>query len=200
MQDLDFALFRLINAGMSVPAWSLGFAEFSSDLLPALLTLGIGVCALFSRRWRYALFTVLMSVLAVWLIVNMIRAVAPIPRPAFYGLGIQWVPQGVRPGFPSLHAAGTFAAAFALWCLPSRWPMLAALLVAAVVAWSRVYLGLHFPSDIVAAAMLGALVSIVVERGVSRPLSLAVSSGAFVTRQRARMRMLRMRRASLNTD
>jgi undecaprenyl-diphosphatase len=62
------------------------------------------------------------------------------------------------------------------------------------------YLGLHFPSDIVAAAMLGAVVSIVVERGISRPLSLAVSGGAFVTRRRARMRMLRMRRASLNID
>jgi undecaprenyl-diphosphatase len=77
--------------------------------------------------------------------------------------------------------------------------MLAALLVAAVVAWSRVYLGLHFPSDIVAAAMLGAVVSIVVERGVSRPLSLA-ASGAYVARRRSKMRMLRMRRASLNTD
>jgi undecaprenyl-diphosphatase len=196
MQDLDFALFRLINASASVPVWSLRFAEFSSDLLPALLTLVIGACALFSRRWRHALFTVLVSVLAVWLIVNMIRTLVPIPRPAFYGLGIQWVPQGVRPGFPSLHAAGTFAAAFSLWCLPSRAPMLAALLVAAVVAWSRVFLGLHFPSDIVAAAMLGAVVSIAVERGVSRPLSL-LASGAYVARRRSRTRM---RRASLNTD
>ncbi|KQW54057.1 phosphatase PAP2 family protein [Variovorax sp. Root411] len=196
MQDLDFALFRLINADPSVPAWSLRVAEFSSNLLPALLTLAIGVCALFSRRWRHALFTVLVSVLAVWLIVNMIRTLVPVPRPAFYGLGIQWVPQGVRPGFPSLHAAGTFAAAFSLWFLPSRAPMLAALLVAIAVAWSRVFLGLHFPSDIVAAAMLGAVVSIIVERGVSRPLSLA-AGGALAARRRAKMRL---RRASLNTD
>ena len=196
MQDLDFALFRLINADPSMPAWSLRVAEFSSNLLPALLTLAIGVCALFSRRWRHALFTVLVSVLAVWLIVNMIRTLMPVPRPAFYGLGIQWVPQGVRPGFPSLHAAGTFAAAFSLWCLPSRAAMLAALLVAVVVAWSRVFLGLHFPSDVVVAAVLGGVVSIIVERGVSRPLGLA-ASGALIARRRSRMRL---RRASLNTD
>ena len=196
MQGLDFALFRLINASATVPPRSLRFAEFCSDLLPALLTLTIGVCALFSRRWRYALFTVLLSVLAAWIVVSVIRTLAPIPRPAFYGLGIQWVPQGVRPGFPSMHAAGTFAAAFALWCLPSRAPMLAALVVAALVAWSRVYLGLHFPSDIVAATMLGALVAIVVERGVSRPLGLA-ASGVLMARRRAKMRL---RRASLNTD
>lgn len=121
------------------------------------------------------------------------------PRPAFYGLGIQWVPQGVRPGFPSMHAAGTFAAAFALWCLPSRVPMLAALVVAALVAWSRMYLGLHFPSDIMAATMLGALVAIVVERGVSRPLSQA-ASGALVARRRRSARLRLRRAASLNMD
>ncbi|SFQ73291.1 undecaprenyl-diphosphatase [Variovorax sp. OK605] len=190
MQDLDFALFRLVNAGPTVPAWTLRFAEFASDLLPALLMLVVGACALVSRRWRYALFTALVSLLAVWLLVNLVRTLAPIPRPAFYGLGIQWVPQGVRPGFPSLHAAGAFAAAFSLWCLPSRAPMIAALLVAAMVAWSRVYLGLHFPSDIAAAAMLGALVSLVVERGVSRPLSQA-ASGPVVARWRARVRRAR---------
>jgi len=199
MQALDFALFGLINAGPMVQPWSLGFAEFCSDLLPAMLTLAIGVCALFSRRWRYALFTVLLSVLAAWIVVTVIRTLAPIPRPAFYGLGIQWVPQGVRPGFPSMHAAGTFAAAFALWCLPSRVPMLAALVVAALVAWSRMYLGLHFPSDIMAAAMLGALVAIVVERGVSRPLSQA-ASGALVARRRRSARLRLRRAASLNMD
>ena len=198
MQALDFALFGLINAGASVPSWSLRFAEFCSDLLPALLILSIGVCALFSRRWRYALFTVLLSVLAAWIAVSLIRTLAPIPRPALYGLGIQWVPQGVRPGFPSMHAAGTFAAAFSLWCLPSRLPALAALAVATLVAWSRVYLGLHFPSDIVAAIMLGALVAFLVERGASRPLSQA-ASGALVARRRsARLRLRRT--ASLNTD
>jgi undecaprenyl-diphosphatase len=191
MQDLDFALFRAINAGVTVPPWTLGFAEFASDLMPALLMLAIGAGALVSRRWRHALLTVLVSLLVVWLLVQLIRTVAPIPRPAFYGLGVQWVPQGVRPGFPSLHAAGTFAAAFSLWCLPSRLPMYAALLVAAVVAWSRMYLGLHFPSDILAAVMLGALVSILVERGVSRPLSLLASGARITARRRQRLRRAR---------
>ncbi|CAA2110227.1 phosphatase PAP2 family protein [Variovorax paradoxus] len=191
MQDLDFALFRAINAGVTVPPWTLGFAEFASDLMPALLMLAIGAGALVSRRWRHALLTVLVSLLVVWLLVQLIRTVAPIPRPAFYGLGVQWVPQGVRPGFPSLHAAGTFAAAFSLWCLPSRVPMYAALLVAAVVGWSRMYLGLHFPSDILAAVMLGALVSILVERGVSRPLSLLASGARITARRRQRLRRAR---------
>lgn len=183
MQGLDATLFGLINAGPSVPAWSLGLARFASDILPALLALAIGACALFDRRWRRVFFTALVSVVLVWVIVNVFRSLFPIPRPAFYGLGIQWVPQGLRPGFPSLHVAGTFAAAFSLWCLPWRAPVAAALAVAAVVAWSRLYLGLHFPSDVFAAMMLGALVSFMVERCISRPLAFSISRSPLVRRR-----------------
>ena len=186
MQRIDAALFGLFNAGLSAPGWGIRFAIFASDVLPTVLALAIALIAAFDRRWRHALVTALISVLAVWLIVNAMRSQIPIQRPAFYGLGIQWVPQGVRPGFPSLHAAGTFAAAFSLWCLPWRTPMAAALALAAVVAWSRVYLGLHFPSDVIAAAMLGALVSIVVERGISRPVSTSIGWRPAVVRPRSR--------------
>jgi undecaprenyl-diphosphatase len=174
MQALDVALFELMNAGAAAPAWSIHFARFASDVLPTLLALAIIGGAALDRRLRYAFFTAVVSVLAVWLFVNVFRSVMPFQRPAFYGLGIQWAPQGARPGFPSLHAAGTFAAAFSLWCLPWRAPMAAALLVAAVVGWSRVFLGLHFPLDILVGAMLAAVVSILVERRVSRPLNLAL--------------------------
>ncbi|WP_454909002.1 phosphatase PAP2 family protein [Variovorax gossypii] len=193
MQGIDATLFELVNAGPSVPAWSLQFASFASDFLPSLLALALAIGALFDRRWRHAFITAMISLLAVWLLVQAIRWAFPMPRPAYYDLGIQWVPQGIRPGFPSLHAAGTFTAAFSLWCLPWRFPMLAALAVAATVAWSRLYLGLHFPSDVVAAAMLGALVSILVERGI-RLIPRVRTSPAPARAPRARLRS-RIRRA-----
>ncbi|MFH0129248.1 phosphatase PAP2 family protein [Variovorax sp. VaC1] len=188
MQDLDVALFGLINAGRSVPAWSLSFARFASDVLPALLAVATGIGALLDRRWRRVFFTALVSVVLVWLIVNGVRALFPVQRPGFYGLGIQWVPQGLRPGFPSMHAAGTFAAAFSLWYLPWRTPVVVALAVAAMVAWSRVFLGLHFPSDVLAAAALGALVSFAVDRGISRPLAFTISKSPLVRRWSSRVR------------
>jgi len=59
------------------------------------------------------------------------------------------------------------------------------------VAWSRLYLGLHFPSDVVAAAMLGALVSILVERGLRLIPRIRISPApvqAMMTRLRSRAR------------
>lgn len=189
MPGPDSALFELINAGASVPEWTIDFAIFASDALPGLLAVAIGIGAAFDRRWRYAFFTALVSVLAVWVIVNIFRGLLPFPRPAFYGLGIQWEQQGIRAGFPSMHSAGTFAAAFSLWSLPWRTPMRLALLLAAVVAWSRVYLGLHFPSDVLCGAMLAMVVSVLVERRFTRPVNRMIEA-----RLRKRLRA-RMRRA-----
>jgi undecaprenyl-diphosphatase len=70
--------------------------------------------------------------------------------------------------FPSGHAAGSFCvAAFLFVALPAAWPRSpggaralagAALTIATLVALSRVYLGAHFPGDVLAGALLGALI------------------------------------------
>ncbi|RYZ70799.1 MAG: phosphatase PAP2 family protein [Lysobacteraceae bacterium] len=63
--------------------------------------------------------------------------------------------------FPSGHAMGsmTLAATVVLlaWPTRGRWPMVALMAVfALLVGYSRVYLGVHFPSDILAGWMAGA--------------------------------------------
>lgn len=57
--------------------------------------------------------------------------------------------------FPSSHAANAFAIACALTTFRPRW-RIACLAVAALVAWSRVYLNRHYVSDIVVGAGIGA--------------------------------------------
>ena len=76
-------------------------------------------------------------------------------RPRLRGLP----PLGREPAtfsFPSGHAATSFAAATAIGSLlpPARAPLLAA---AALMALTRPYLGLHYPSDALAGAALGRL-------------------------------------------
>ena len=63
------------------------------------------------------------------------------------------------PGFPSDHATAAFAIAVALLLRDRRWG--AIVLVAAIVlAAGRVAMGVHYPSDVLAGAALGALVAL----------------------------------------
>lgn len=64
--------------------------------------------------------------------------------------------RGGRYGFPSCHAANTFGLAFYLMLVIRR-KALTGLLVAwaLVTCYSRAYLGVHYPGDLLAGALLG---------------------------------------------
>jgi len=64
--------------------------------------------------------------------------------------------QARSPSFPSNHAANTFAAAMVIRAVDRRAGNIA-LAVAAAVAWSRIYVGVHYPLDVTAGALLGAV-------------------------------------------
>lgn len=70
--------------------------------------------------------------------------------------------------FPSGHALVAFAAATVLAAAVPRlrWPLYA---LAALIAFSRVYVGVHYPGDVLAGAALGVVLGLLVEV-VRRPL------------------------------
>ena len=70
--------------------------------------------------------------------------------------------------FPSGHASSAFACAAVLaWASPRlRVP---ALVLAAAIAWSRVYVGVHWPLDVLGGAVLGVLVSTVLLKLAADP-------------------------------
>jgi hypothetical protein len=76
------------------------------------------------------------------------------------GLSPSHISHGERGGLPSTHAAVMFAVAFILLLHPAlRMVGVGVAMLAAATAWSRIYLGIHFPLDIVAGAALGAAIA-----------------------------------------
>jgi undecaprenyl-diphosphatase len=71
-----------------------------------------------------------------------------------------FISHGRDPGFPSDHATGAFAIAFAL-VLRDRVTGIIALVLAFVLSVGRVALGVHYPSDVFAGAVLGLLAALV---------------------------------------
>ena len=84
------------------------------------------------------------------------------PRPylAHPGTHLFIAPSG-DPSFPSDHATGAFAIAVSL-LLRMRKVGLAALVLAVVIAFSRVAVGVHYPSDVLGGALIGTAAALLV--------------------------------------
>lgn len=78
-------------------------------------------------------------------------------------------PPSPDPSFPSDHAVAAFAIAFAVACAGRRMGAVF-LALATMVALSRVYVGLHYPGDVAAGALLGLVAAAVVVRFARRPM------------------------------
>jgi membrane-associated phospholipid phosphatase len=179
LQSLDTDLFRFLNLRLVNPFFDVVLPLASGNALFRPLLLLAGLLLLWKGRAR-GLVCVLMLALIVplgdGLICNNLKHAIGRPRPFMV------IPEVHRPGaadmaqpampqaersalpsdargdyssMPSSHAANWFAAAMILFIYYRRslWFMLPAALV---VSYSRIYNGVHYPGDVLVAAILGA--------------------------------------------
>jgi undecaprenyl-diphosphatase len=94
------------------------------------------------------------------LLVQPISQAVARPRPFVTHPGSELLISHARdPGFPSDHATGAFALAMGLW-LYDRTIGTVAFVLAAIVAFARVSVGVHYPSDVLGGALIGIAVAL----------------------------------------
>ena len=101
------------------------------------------------RRWQVLLW-VAVADLAAQVSTELLKAAVDRDRPRVHTL----VSPPHSHSFPSGHAASSFACAVVLAAFVPRlrWPLYT---LAVLIAFSRTYVGVHFPLDVVAGALLG---------------------------------------------
>lgn len=159
-QTLDATLFHWVNSALANPFFNAVMPFFSSPpfFLPVLLLAGGLMCWKGGPRARVC---VLMFALAVALgdgiVCNTLKHLIGRPRP-FLTLADVHVPAGIgrtsSGSMPSAHACNWFAAMLVLFLFYRR-SIRFMLPLAVIVAFSRVYNGVHYPSDVVAGAIVG---------------------------------------------
>jgi undecaprenyl-diphosphatase len=169
-------LFELINAPPGLGPLRFVLATALAEWVIYLVPLGWAVAWLAGdRATRGELLHMLLVVLLALLAAAFVAHAWPQPRPSALHMGTQYIAHADAPGLPSEHVAVFWSLAlaalatrrFAVWAFP----LLAAGLL---VGLSRVYLRIHFPYDILAAApdaLLAAAIGLVLRK----PLSPVVS-------------------------
>jgi len=159
LQSLDAALFRLINQSLSNPFfdWLMPVRSGNQLFVPAVIS--ASWLLIWKQRTRGALcvvFILLAVALGDPLIINSIKHAVGRPRP-FVPMpeSITLVGRTSSFSLPSAHAANMAAAAMvAFLFFRGSWRFMVPL--AAGVAFSRVYNGVHYVSDVLLGATLGA--------------------------------------------
>jgi len=159
MQSLDVSLFRFINAALSNSFFDKLMPFVSDSPWFACLLLAVAVLLIWKGGARgrvCALMLLLTLCLGNWLVCDSIKNAVERPRP-FHTLPytILRIGMGGSYSMPSSHAANWFSVTMVLLVYYRR-SVLIMLPMALLVCFSRIYNGVHYPSDVLAGAVLGA--------------------------------------------
>jgi membrane-associated phospholipid phosphatase len=164
---VDWTWFKDVHSFELSTSWLHGFMIWYAKDGVALLALMLLIGYFIARRATDALQRVSVDV---WTAIGAVVAVAlaqPInnavdrSRPFVVHPGLHiLVTHAKDAGFPSDHATAAGAVALGLWFV-NKWLGAVTTFIALLLAFSRVYVGVHYPGDVAAGLLLGAVVVLV---------------------------------------
>ena len=158
---MDWSLFHAVNAGVATHDWLEDPVTALSGLAVPLFALATIALWFVARpygetKWKLACVSALTASATALIANQAISHVWSRPRPfvAHEPLTHLLAAPSPDPSFPSDHAAAAFAIAFAVLAF-SRRAGLGFLVAATLIGLSRIALGLHYPSDVLAGMLVG---------------------------------------------
>lgn len=173
------------NADQNILFWIQGHVV-SNALTPYMVSLSqmgnlggvwiaLGIALLMVKKYRQAGIAVLLALVISLVLGNgILKPLVARLRPC---VTYFWMPMSITVpaatdySFPSGHTFGSFAAAAAIYCQSKRLGT-AALALAAGIGFSRLYLFVHYPSDIMAGVLLGTVSGIIAYKASCHLLAL----------------------------
>jgi undecaprenyl-diphosphatase len=172
LEALNRSVFLMINAGAPAPEMLLIATILAEWVVAGVPLLLAGLWLWGTREDRTTVIAATFTILLSLACNELIRVLWPHPRPFMIGLGHTFIKHLPEASFPSDHATVFFSLGLCLMqaSLPKTGGLI--ILLGALVAWSRVYLGVHFPLDIVGAMLVALLNSwLVIRKLARRPLA-----------------------------
>ena len=166
---MDLSLFHLVNNLGETAPWLSPLMVFSAKYLPLIFALTlVALWLTYQRHQQMGAFLAGVSTLAALGAAQAIAFCCPRPRPYINHTAHLLIERSQDPSFPSDHAVFTFAIATMIWGYNRKIGSIL-LGLAGLVSFARVYVGTHYPTDVVGGAILGVLASIVINKLAQLP-------------------------------
>lgn len=158
MQEFEFAVLDWIQRNLRCEFFDVAMPAVSWICNHGEVWILLAFCLLLARKHRMSGAAVACALVLDLVCCNVIlKPLIGRERPFAVGaLAELLVAPPLDASFPSGHTAASFAAVSALWFSGERRLALPCLALALAIAFSRLYLYVHWPSDVLGGALLGA--------------------------------------------
>jgi len=157
INSLDMIIFNGVNQFALKNFWVDTLAIFFADFFQYVLILSLAIFLVvnFKKYWKMVIEALVSAVFARFAVNEIIQLFWQRPRP-FVNNNVNLLFEHLGPSFPSGHAAFFFAISTIVF-LYNKNASLLFFFASIIISLARIFSGIHWPSDILAGALVGIL-------------------------------------------